>query len=173
MISSIISLVTLLSATTAHPAPQAQGPEGPGGEIWAVNNFQIFSSLSTGMASIGFKTDAHEDITQKDKYECNSIGKPQSDGGSPKYVNNPCGVTGTVFNFFPAYDGIDFHSLMVIPYGTPPKLGVATFPKDSLKLDNGVETWVGKSDFNITNIFPVTSDLVARLSLGGEMVRMA
>ncbi|KAI0154658.1 hypothetical protein GGR57DRAFT_107648 [Xylariaceae sp. FL1272] len=150
MHSIILSLAALLGVATALPAPQTTEPT----EIWAVNNFTIFSSKRMGEARISFLTDASSVASDTDRYSCSAKVASEADGGIPQILRSPCDAKGTTFSFNPYTDDPDsVSSLQIYTTGATEKQGVAVFVRDALILQNGTERWVGSPNFGISNIF--------------------
>ncbi|KAI1264381.1 hypothetical protein F5Y18DRAFT_390314 [Xylariaceae sp. FL1019] len=150
MHSIILSLTAILGVATALPAP----PTTRATEIWAVNDFSIFSSKWLPEATISFTTDASSVASDTDMYSCSAKVTPEADGGIPQITRAPCDAKGTTFSFNPyTDDAASVSSLNIYTTGTAEKLGVAVFRRDALVLKNGTERWVGSPNFGISNIF--------------------
>ncbi|CAJ2509548.1 Uu.00g145740.m01.CDS01 [Anthostomella pinea] len=149
MKSTILSLAAILAAATALPTPLANAPTA----LWAVNEFSIYSSQSTRLASISFLTDAPATAGPTYQFhQCRGTMPADADGGVPAFVRIPCDDAGsTTFSFNPPTDDSkSAASLLIYAAG---KTGVAMFNRKSLVFQDGTERWVGSANFAISNIF--------------------
>ncbi|KAH9900301.1 hypothetical protein F4778DRAFT_169212 [Xylariomycetidae sp. FL2044] len=153
-------LTTFLATASAAPTTQARQTT----TIWSVQDLTIYSSQSTGQASISFLTNAAGTGTTPEPYECAATAPALEDGSTPDFVALPCaagsGTGSTTFSFYPADDDDSsaVHSLIIYTGGdgdggSVRKTGVAIFVRDSLQIKNGTERYVGSPNLGITNIF--------------------
>ncbi|KAH7316916.1 hypothetical protein B0I35DRAFT_434219 [Stachybotrys elegans] len=148
MTFSFAAMSLAFGLATAVPTPQGGGSPTV---TWGVTDFDLYSSASTGEASITFRTTAADNLDPNIYYLCSATVPAEADGGVPTMTRLPCDSPGLSFSFNPATeDSTTFPSLLIY---TPSQLGVSVFRRDVLVLNNGTERWMGTSSFGISNIF--------------------